>query len=217
LKKNSSFEECEVIGNSLEQSVTCTCGQFNRVGILCRHALKVLDLMNIKTLPAQYILKRWTREARHGTIQDNQGRNIVENPMLNAMLRSKLLSHKFHSLTDQVAGSLDCCLLIDSTLDMLIKQVEEKMHACRITSGDLSPGNATDANVEVSNDFLSQRLKKKTIRTSTSKRKKTWLDKKRMPRKKYECKTTMQGKKTMVRVQIILSFSMLGFYFKSFA
>jgi hypothetical protein len=91
LEKNSSFEEFEVIGNSLEQSVTCARGQFSRVGILYGHALKVLDLMNIKILPAQYILKRWTIEARHGTIQDNQGSNIVENPMLNAMLRSKLL------------------------------------------------------------------------------------------------------------------------------
>jgi hypothetical protein len=200
LDQNSRFEECEVIGHPLEQSVICSCGQFNRVGILCGHVLKILDLMNIKTVPTQYILKRWTREAHHGTIQDNQGRNIIENPMLDAMLQSRLLSHKFHSLTDQVAGSLDCCLLIDSTLDMLIKQVEEKMHACRITLEDSCAENTTHVNVEVSNDILSSRLKKKVVQTSTSKRKRTWLDKKRMSRRKSESKTTMQGKKTMVYI-----------------
>ena len=35
--------------------------------------LKVLDLMNIKSLPTQYVLKRWTREARSGTIHDSKG------------------------------------------------------------------------------------------------------------------------------------------------
>jgi hypothetical protein len=29
--------------------------------------------MNIKLLPDHYILKRWTREAKFGTILDNQG------------------------------------------------------------------------------------------------------------------------------------------------
>jgi hypothetical protein len=53
-------KEYKVIVNSLEQIVICTCNQFKRIGILCGHALKVLNLMNIKTLPPQYILKRWT-------------------------------------------------------------------------------------------------------------------------------------------------------------
>jgi zinc finger SWIM domain-containing protein 3 len=204
LDKKPTFEECEVIGNPLEQSVICTCSQFSRIGILCGHALKVLDSMNIKTLPTQYILKRWTREARHGTIQDNHGRNITENPMLDSMLRSRLLSHKFHSLTDQVAGSLDCCLLIDSTLDILIKQVEEKMHACRITLEDPCAGHITNTNVEVSNDLMGIRLKKKEVRTSTSRRKRTWLDKKRMPRKKNESNmlTALVSKNDSLTAQI---------------
>jgi zinc finger SWIM domain-containing protein 3 len=204
LDQKPTFEECEVIGNPLEQSVICTCSQFSRIGILCGHALKVLDSMNIKTLPTQYILKRWTREARHGTIQDNHGRNITENPMLDSMLRSRLLSHKFHSLTDQVAGSLDCCLLIDSTLDILIKQVEEKMHACRITLEDPCAGHITNTNVEVSNDLMGIRLKKKEVRTSTSRRKRTWLDKKRMPRKKNESNmlTALVSKNDSLTAQI---------------
>jgi zinc finger SWIM domain-containing protein 3 len=62
--ENLNFEnEYKVIGNSLEQTVLCGCGQFSRIRILCGHALKVLDLMNIKSLPTQYVLKRWTQEA----------------------------------------------------------------------------------------------------------------------------------------------------------
>jgi hypothetical protein len=51
------FEEYKVIGNSLEQTVICTYNQFKRIGILCGHDLKVLDFMNMKTLPPQYILR----------------------------------------------------------------------------------------------------------------------------------------------------------------
>lgn len=46
-------EEYKVIGNPLDQIVTCSCNLFNRIGILCAPALKVLDLMNIKSLPPQ--------------------------------------------------------------------------------------------------------------------------------------------------------------------
>jgi zinc finger SWIM domain-containing protein 3 len=58
-------EERIVIGDPLAKTASCSCGMFNRMGILCGHGIKVLDLMNIKTLPTHYILKRWTREARN--------------------------------------------------------------------------------------------------------------------------------------------------------
>ena len=50
-------EESKVIANPLEQTAFCSCGQFKRIGIFCAHALQILDLMNIKLLPAHYILK----------------------------------------------------------------------------------------------------------------------------------------------------------------
>jgi zinc finger SWIM domain-containing protein 3 len=95
-----------VISDPLTKTASCRRGMFNRTGILCGHGIKVLDLMNIKTLPTHYILKRWTREARNGSIQDRHGRNVVENPKLEAQLWYKTLSHKFHSLTYKVANSL---------------------------------------------------------------------------------------------------------------
>jgi len=51
-------KEYKVTGDPADQTSTCNCGQFNKIGILCAHALKVLDLMNIKLIPEQYILKR---------------------------------------------------------------------------------------------------------------------------------------------------------------
>jgi zinc finger SWIM domain-containing protein 3 len=116
----------KVIGDPLEQTNICSCGQFNRIGILCGHALKVLDLMNIKSLSTQYVLKRWTREARSGTVQDRQGRDIIENPKLDDMLRYKD-TPKFLNLAHRAASHPNCTLLVNNTLDMLNKQVEEEI------------------------------------------------------------------------------------------
>ena len=82
-------EECKVIVNPTEEMVSCSCRLFERIGILCRHALKGLNLVKIKHLPERYILKLWTRDARSGIIQDMNGREIVENPKLDATLRDK--------------------------------------------------------------------------------------------------------------------------------
>jgi len=89
--------------------------------------------MNIKSLPPQYVLKHWTREARTITVQDNQGRNIIENPNMDAMLRLKYMSHKFLNLAHQAANSPECTMLVDITLDILGKQIAEKVNTSTST------------------------------------------------------------------------------------
>ena len=170
-------EECIVTGDPLSQTVSCACGIFNRVGILCAHGLKVLDLMNIKSLPAHYVLKRWTREAQKGSILDRQGRNVVENSKLEAMLRYRNLSHEFLTLAKKVASSEECCLLLENALDSIGPQLEDKLNA----SSSNEPSNEqenVDPNVQQTNEFLnSARLKKKEVQSKNSKRAKTWMDK----------------------------------------
>lgn len=53
-----------------DQSLSCSCRKFDYLGILCCHALKVLDVMDVKLIPERYILKRWSREARVESIQE---------------------------------------------------------------------------------------------------------------------------------------------------
>ena len=56
--------EYTVTFNSTDETVACNCMKFEFMGVLCSHALKVLDYRNIKLLPTKYILKRWTKDAR---------------------------------------------------------------------------------------------------------------------------------------------------------
>ena len=51
--------------------VSCTCQLFERCGILCSHALKGLDMINIKGIPESYLLKTWAKRAKYGLVQEN--------------------------------------------------------------------------------------------------------------------------------------------------
>ncbi|XP_044442503.1 protein FAR1-RELATED SEQUENCE 4-like [Triticum aestivum] len=52
----------EVVDQGKE--LTCECGNFEHTGLLCCHAVKVLDFLGIGHIPAKHILKRWTKDAR---------------------------------------------------------------------------------------------------------------------------------------------------------
>jgi zinc finger SWIM domain-containing protein 3 len=171
----SSEIERVVVGDPLEQKASCNCGQFARTDVLCSHALKVLDLMNIKLLPNHYVLKRWTREAKYGTIQDNKGKSIIEDPKLDAMLRYKCLSKKFLNLAYPAASDLECCILVDNALDCLAKQLQDKFSAA---TSVLCDTYNVQPNAQQNEELLSAAcLKKKEVQP------RSWLDKKRKYKK----------------------------------
>lgn len=76
---NSSFRvnDCEkgesfmVTWNEERSEVFCTCLMFEYKGFLCRHAMIVLQIFGPSSIPSQYILKRWTKDAKNrpGTVE----------------------------------------------------------------------------------------------------------------------------------------------------
>ncbi|XP_041990175.1 protein FAR-RED ELONGATED HYPOCOTYL 3-like isoform X1 [Salvia splendens] len=57
-------QEFIVTLNDLKSEVSCICRLFELKGFLCRHAMIVLQICGISTIPSQYILKRWTKDAK---------------------------------------------------------------------------------------------------------------------------------------------------------
>lgn len=47
-----------------ESFIICSCHFFEYTGILCRHAITVLQVSDVPNIPAVYVLERWTREAK---------------------------------------------------------------------------------------------------------------------------------------------------------
>ncbi|KDP30425.1 hypothetical protein JCGZ_16664 [Jatropha curcas] len=63
-------QDCEkneyflVTWDQTKSAVSCLCRLFEYKGFLCRHALIVLQICGLSSIPTQYILKRWTKDAR---------------------------------------------------------------------------------------------------------------------------------------------------------
>ncbi|KAL4559416.1 hypothetical protein LXL04_031554 [Taraxacum kok-saghyz] len=57
---NKMFLEVEF--KAAEKEIKCSCDHFNRFGILCRHAFKILLNKDIKEIPERYVLRRWRKD-----------------------------------------------------------------------------------------------------------------------------------------------------------
>ncbi|KAL8105209.1 protein FAR1-RELATED SEQUENCE 7-like [Apium graveolens] len=63
-------EKNTVAFNASNLNISCSCKMFESEGVLCRHALKVFQIMNVKELPSRYVLHRWTKNAKYGVLRD---------------------------------------------------------------------------------------------------------------------------------------------------
>lgn len=61
-EKNENFV---VTWNEVKHEVSCSCLMFEYKGILCRHAMLVLQVCGLSSIPSRYILKRWTKDAKN--------------------------------------------------------------------------------------------------------------------------------------------------------
>lgn len=63
-------QDCEkdeyfmVTWNETKSEVSCFCRLFEYKGFLCRHAMIVLQICGLSSIPSHYILKRWTKDAK---------------------------------------------------------------------------------------------------------------------------------------------------------
>jgi zinc finger SWIM domain-containing protein 3 len=86
-----------------EEKVICSCKKFEFAGILCSHCLKILDINNIKHIPQEYILKRWTIDAK--VLQITSNRSVHDNPKERMSSRYKDLCKMFVQIAARAAES----------------------------------------------------------------------------------------------------------------
>ncbi|KAJ8770530.1 hypothetical protein K2173_018021 [Erythroxylum novogranatense] len=58
------YHDFTVTWAQISLEVSCICRLFEYKGYLCRHALVVLQMCQQSAIPSQYILKRWTKDAK---------------------------------------------------------------------------------------------------------------------------------------------------------
>ncbi|XP_045810443.1 protein FAR-RED IMPAIRED RESPONSE 1-like [Trifolium pratense] len=70
-EKHDRLDERLVTIDIRAKRISCTCRMFENRGFLCRHVFKILEFFGgsvqyhgLKTIPAEYVLKRWCRDVR---------------------------------------------------------------------------------------------------------------------------------------------------------
>ncbi|KAK2968436.1 hypothetical protein RJ640_004442 [Escallonia rubra] len=113
-------------------TVQCSCMKVNFVDVLCRHALKVLDKKNIKRIPPQYILKRWTKYANDAIVSDYRGAQVQGKSQESIGKRYSYLSHDLQELVTLAAKNEDMYTYAHQNLSKLLKDLEEmkKTYCC---------------------------------------------------------------------------------------
>src|SRR5436190_17980732 len=59
------YEKCceQVKHHIADNQIDCTCKMFMKVGMLCSHAFYALQEADVETIPPQYLLNRWLKNA----------------------------------------------------------------------------------------------------------------------------------------------------------
>ncbi|KAK1559249.1 hypothetical protein Q3G72_012420 [Acer saccharum] len=140
--------EYSVSFNSADDTVVCDCLKFEYVGFLCSHALKVLDHRNIKVVPSRYILKRWTKNARIGSVREISEFIQHEDSKLVAARRYKDLCRSILNISARATDSEEAFQFASRQLEEVFARVERILtfntyEAQGITSSSIG-ANATD-------------------------------------------------------------------------
>ena len=99
--------------------------KFSFWGILCSHALKVLDKKNVKRIPAHFVLKRWTQDAKISSIKDYRGIDIKGSTQELVGKRFSHLSHKCLQINTLTVERKMMYEHVDKCFDKLLKDFQE--------------------------------------------------------------------------------------------
>ncbi|XP_061998835.1 protein FAR1-RELATED SEQUENCE 5-like [Rosa rugosa] len=108
------------------QTITCSCMKFNFVGILCRHAMKVLDRKNVRRIPPTCILNRWSKEAKARSITSYHGPKTNENLKQSIGKRYSHLCRNYREIASFASEHEELTRYANEYAIELLKNLEEK-------------------------------------------------------------------------------------------
>ncbi|XP_071706493.1 protein FAR1-RELATED SEQUENCE 9 [Rutidosis leptorrhynchoides] len=103
--------------NPFQMKAICSCHLFEFSGIICRHALSVFRAKNVLTLPSQYILKRWTRDAKR--------EYVVEIPNDSRTVRYNNLRHEALKFVEEGTKSIHVYNAARDALQLVANKIDD--------------------------------------------------------------------------------------------
>ncbi|KAG5543665.1 hypothetical protein RHGRI_016429 [Rhododendron griersonianum] len=153
--KVQDFEDnndCIVVWNEMTSDISCSCRLFEYNGFLCRHVMIVLQMSGVHDIPSQYILKRWTKDAKGGQMR-RQGSGMVES----RDQRYNNLCQRAFKLGDEGSLSQESYNIAFNALEKALKKCESVKNSIQSV---LDPGSPS---VDALHDFDEGTQGKKSI------------------------------------------------------
>ena len=109
--------------SSCEMKASCSCQMFENSGIICRHILAVFRAKNVLTLPSQYVLKRWTRNAKNGAVLEERDSKLPNNSRESLTVQYNSLRQEAIKYVEEGAKSIHIYNVAMDALQEALKKV----------------------------------------------------------------------------------------------
>ncbi|BBN70320.1 Far-red impaired responsive family protein [Prunus dulcis] len=195
-----TISKYEVIpyGKNWQHTVTFdSTNNFEFAGILCAHALKVLSTRNVKSIPAQYILKRWTKNVKAMSAKINSS-SSTNDPKVEIVRRYRELCRLHTQLATRAAGCGKAYEIVIRRLNQTFDEVDaclkekSSQEMCEVISPVINSRSELNECINVDDDIIKVRgIKIKERVVGSSKRPKNALEK--LTKKRRTRKTELQN------------------------
>ncbi|ESQ47733.1 hypothetical protein EUTSA_v10022007mg, partial [Eutrema salsugineum] len=111
--------------DATNQIIHCSCMKYSFAGILCRHTLKVLDKKNVRRIPSNYILNRWSKKAKARIISSYCSEKPNETVNQSIGKRYSHLCRNFRDIASVAAEHIELTLCANEAASQLLKTLEE--------------------------------------------------------------------------------------------
>ncbi|XP_020202364.2 protein FAR-RED IMPAIRED RESPONSE 1-like [Cajanus cajan] len=140
--------------------------------------------MDVKSVPEQYILKRWTKLARSVSLPNVSVRHVVEDAQLTSTQRRRDICPRLMRIVDEACRSQETYTLLSKVTDLLDKEMLEFQNK-QVSNTQVNEFLSNVIEIARNNDGSTQvkGFKKKEGRKG-SKRLKGWVERQLSKRKK---------------------------------
>ncbi|RYR25228.1 hypothetical protein Ahy_B02g058879 [Arachis hypogaea] len=94
------------------------------MGFLCCHSLKVLNVWDVKQIPDQYIMKRWTRETREMIVHYSYEKVVQSDTRVDATTRYKNIGSKAIKLAARSSDFEVTSNFVEQVIDEAYKKID---------------------------------------------------------------------------------------------
>ncbi|XP_020520996.1 protein FAR1-RELATED SEQUENCE 5-like isoform X1 [Amborella trichopoda] len=133
---------CLVEFNSHEKMVSCNCYLFERMGLLCRHVLKIFMMKNVFEIPPPYIMRHWSKDVKKVVFLDDCGRRLHVTSELPRSIRYNDVLQAIRYLVERASESAEVYKFVMYLIHRDIIEIDGKFGCKRGPQVDtMSHGN----------------------------------------------------------------------------